>query len=155
MAEGGAQRVFNGAPSCLQGRCKTTAVAPTACGENPTGFSRGSTSTRVLAQHDEAATIWRIAAGEGRFSTHRHLPWTRCPPKLLKAIREEDGAVAPRAVIATTGKEGMRTFNPDVVSIKVVGLSEFDTVPLETLKELLREREVAVVRVEDVNIRRP
>src|SRR5262245_11723246 len=75
---------------------------------------------RVLAQHEEAATIWRIAAREGRFSSHRHLPCTRCPPQLLHAIREEDGAVAPRAVIATTGKEGMRTFNPDVVSIKVV-----------------------------------
>jgi hypothetical protein len=58
---------------------------------------------RVLAQHDEAATIGRIAAREGRFSAHRHLPCTRCPPQLLKAIREEDGAVAPRAVIATTG----------------------------------------------------
>jgi HTH-type transcriptional regulator, competence development regulator len=57
---------------------------------------------RVLAQHDEAATIGRIAAREGRFSAHRHLPCTRCPPKLLKAIREEDGAVAPRSVIATT-----------------------------------------------------
>src|SRR5215510_2178225 len=122
--------------------------------ENPTGFSRGSTSTRVLAQHDEAATIGRIAAREGRFSPHRHLPWTRCPPKLLKAIREEDGAVAPRSVIATTGKEGMRTFHPDVVGIKVVGLSPLDAVPLEALEELLREREVAVVRVEDVNIRR-
>src|SRR5262247_1905642 len=48
----------------------------------------------------------------------------------------------------------MRTFNPDVVGIKVVGLSELDTVPLEALEELLREREVAVIRVEDVNIRR-
>src|SRR5207249_8380618 len=85
----------------------------------------------------------------------RHLPWNRGPPKPLHAIREEDGAVAPRAVIATTGKEGMRTFNPDVVGIKVVGLSSLDTVPLEALEELLREREVAVVRVEDVHIRRP
>src|SRR4029453_10795981 len=110
---------------------------------------------RVLAQHDEAAAIGRIAAREGRFSPHRHLPWTRCPPKLLHAIREEGGAVAPRSVIATTGKEGMRTFHPDVVGIKVVGLSSLDTVPLEALEELLCEREVAVVRVEDVNIRRP
>src|SRR5262249_56463603 len=85
---------------------------------------------RVLAQHDEAATIWRIAAREGRFSTHRHLPWPRCPPKLLKAIREEGGAVAPRAVIATTGKEGMRTFHHDVVSIKVVSISPLVNMPL-------------------------
>src|SRR6266436_4549810 len=49
----------------------------------------------------------------------------------------------------------MRTFNPNVVGIKVVGLSSLDTVPLEALEELLREREVAVVRVEDVHIRRP
>src|SRR5262247_4396511 len=49
----------------------------------------------------------------------------------------------------------MRTFHSDVVGVKVVGLSELDTVPLEALEELLREREVAVVRVEDVNIRRP
>src|SRR5215467_12415999 len=110
---------------------------------------------RVLAQHDEATTIGRIAAREGRFSPHRHLPWPRCPPKLLKAIREENGAVTPRAVIATTGKEGMRTFHPDVVGVKVVGLSELDTVPLEALKELLRECKVAVVWVEDVNIRKP
>src|SRR6266487_5071049 len=48
----------------------------------------------------------------------------------------------------------MRTFHPDVVGIQVVGLSSLDTVPLEALEELLREREVAVVRVEDVNIRR-
>src|SRR5215831_7917941 len=114
----------------------------------------GCILTRVLAQHEEAATIGRIAAREGRFSAHRHLPRTRCPPKLLKAIREEDSAVAPRAVIATTGQEGMRTFHPDVVGIKVVRLSELDPVPLEALEELLREREVAVVRVEDVHIRR-
>src|SRR5207244_11733857 len=107
---------------------------------------------RGLAQHDESATVGRIAAREGRFSAHRHLPWTRCPPKLLNAIREEDGAVAPRAVIATTGQEGMRTFYPDVVGIKVVGLSSLDTVPLEALEEMLREREVDVVRVEDVHI---
>ena len=62
----------------------------------------GQMLARVLAQHDEAATIGRIAAREGRFSPHRHLPCTRCPSQLLKAIREEDGAVAPRAVIATT-----------------------------------------------------
>src|SRR4029453_14292342 len=31
---------------------------------------------------------------------------------------------------------------------------ELDAVPLEALKELLREREVAVVRVEDAHIRR-
>ena len=49
----------------------------------------------------------------------------------------------------------MRTFNPDVVGIKVVGLSPLDAVPLEALEELLCEREVAVVRVEDVHIRRP
>src|SRR5215475_15440812 len=48
----------------------------------------------------------------------------------------------------------MRTFHPDVVGIKVVGLSELDTVPLEALEELLGEREIAVVRVEDVNIHR-
>ena len=41
----------------------------------------------------------------------------------------------------------MRTFDPDVVGIEVVGLSQLDTVPLETLEELLRESEVAVVRV--------
>src|SRR5574341_1244940 len=86
-------------------------------------------STRVLAQHDEAATIGRIAAREGRVSPYRHLPCTRCPPKLLHAIRKEDGAVAPRAVIATTGKEGMRTFHPDVIGIKVVGLSALPPVP--------------------------
>src|SRR5215831_2791393 len=115
----------------------------------------GCILTRVLAQHEEAATIGRIAAREGRFSAHRHLPWTRCPPQLLHTIREEAGAVAPRAVIAATGQKGMRTFHPNVVGIKVVGLSELDTVPLEALEELLREREVAVVRVEDVHIRRP
>src|SRR5215470_4134772 len=49
----------------------------------------------------------------------------------------------------------MRTFYPDVVGIKVVRLSPLDAVPLEAFEELLREREVAVVRVEDVNIRRP
>src|SRR5262245_15239633 len=49
----------------------------------------------------------------------------------------------------------MRTFHPDVVGIKVVRLSPLDAVPLEALEELLREREVAVVRVEDVHIRRP
>src|SRR5882724_1457252 len=48
----------------------------------------------------------------------------------------------------------MRTFNPDVVGIQVVGVSSLDTVPLEALEELLREREVAVVRVEDIHIRR-
>src|SRR5882724_5969851 len=122
--------------------------------EGNTSAPPGWILARVLAQHDEAATIGRIAAREGRFSPHRHLPCTRCPPKLLKAIREEDGAVAPRAVIATTGKEGMRTFHPDVVGIKVVGLSPLDAVPLEALEELLCEREVAVVWVEDVNIRR-
>src|SRR6266446_8822508 len=78
--------------------------------EGNTSAPPGWILARVLAQHDEAATIGRIAAREGRFSSHRHLPWTRCPSKLLHAIREEDGAVAPRAVIATTGKEGMRTF---------------------------------------------
>jgi hypothetical protein len=62
----------------------------------------GWSLARVRAQHEEAATIGRIAAREGRFSAHRHLPCTRCPPQLLKAIREQDGAVAPRAVIATT-----------------------------------------------------
>src|SRR5215510_9125097 len=49
----------------------------------------------------------------------------------------------------------MWTFNPDVVGIKVVSFSPLDTVPLEALEELLCEREVAVVRVEDVHIRRP
>ena len=91
--------------------------------EGNTSAPPGWILARVLAQHDEAATIGRIAAREGRFSPHRHLPCTRCPPKLLKAIREEDGAVAPRSVIATTGKEGMRTLHPDVVGIVVVGLS--------------------------------
>src|SRR5574341_1482023 len=48
----------------------------------------------------------------------------------------------------------MRTFHPDVVGIKVVRLSPLDAVPLEALEELLHEREVAVVWVEDVHIRR-
>jgi hypothetical protein len=71
---------------------------------------------------------------------------------LLKAIREESGAGASGPIIPSTGKEGMRTFDPDVVGIEVVGLTQLHTVPLEALQELLREGEVAVVRVEDVNI---
>ncbi len=63
---------------------------------------RGWILARVLAEHDEAVTVGRIAAREGSFSPHRHLPWTRCPPKLLNAIGVEDGAVAPRSVISTT-----------------------------------------------------
>jgi hypothetical protein len=47
----------------------------------------------------------------------------------------------------------MWTFDPDVVGIKIVGLSPFDAVPLKAFKELLRKREVAIVGVEYVNIR--
>ena len=48
----------------------------------------------------------------------------------------------------------MWTFDPDVVGIEVVGLAQLHTVPLKALEELLRESEVTVVWVEDVNIRR-
>ena len=107
----------------------------------------------MLAEHDEAVTVGCIAAREGGVSPHRHLPWTCCPSKLLNAIGVEDGAVASGPVVSATGKEGMGTFDPDVVGVKVVGLSQLDTVPLEALQKLLRECEVAVVRIEDVNIR--
>ena len=62
----------------------------------------GRILARELAQHDEAATIGRIAARKGSFSPNRHLPWTRGPPKLLDAISVEDGAVATRSVISAT-----------------------------------------------------
>ena len=47
----------------------------------------------------------------------------------------------------------MRAFDPDVVGIEVVRLPPLDAVPLEALEELLGEREVAVVRVEYIDIR--
>ena len=93
----------------------------------------------ILAEHDEAVTVGRIASRQSGFSSHRHLPGTRSPPKLLKAIREESGAGASGPIIPSTGKEGMRTFDPDVVGIEVVGLTQLHTVPLEALKELLRK----------------
>ena len=108
---------------------------------------------RILAEHDEAITVRRIAAGQGCLSPHRHLPRAGCSPKLLNAIGIEDGAVASRPVVSTTGKEGMRTFDPYVIGIKIVGLSQPNTVPLEPLQELLREGEVAIIWVEDVDVR--
>src|SRR5712691_5812075 len=135
------------------GHSCVTAGAVRPCGHTAAA-PPGWILARVLAQHEESATIGRIAAREGRVSTHCHLPWARGPPQLLQAIREEASAVAPRAVIATTRQEGMRTFHPDVVGIQVVRLSPLDPVPLEALEELLGEREVAVVRIEDVHIRR-
>ena len=113
---------------------------------------RDSSLTRGLAEHDESVTVGRIASRQSSFSSHRHLPGARSPPKLLKAIREESGAGASGPIIPSTGKEGMRTFDPDVVGIEVVGLTQLHTVPLEALQELLREGEIAVIRVEDVNI---
>ena len=80
--------------------------------EGHTSAPPGWILARVLAQHDEAATIGRIAAREGRVSPHRHLSWTRGPPQLLQAIREEDGAVAPRAVIARRVKKPKRISFP-------------------------------------------
>src|SRR5262245_63639272 len=47
----------------------------------------------------------------------------------------------------------MLPFDPDVVRIEVVSFSQLDAVPLEALEEGLRESEVAVVRVEDVDLR--
>ena len=46
----------------------------------------------------------------------------------------------------------MWTLYPDVFGVEVVGLSPSDAVPLEALQELLGEREVAVVRVEYVDV---
>ena len=46
----------------------------------------------------------------------------------------------------------MRSFDPDVIGIEVVGFSQFDAVPLEAFQELLRKREVSVVWVEYVNV---
>ena len=62
----------------------------------------GRILARVLAEQYEAVAIGGIAARQGSFSPHRHLPWTRGPPKLLNAISVEDGAVASRSVISTT-----------------------------------------------------
>ena len=88
---------------------------------------------RVLAEHDEAVAVGRIAARQGGVGSYRHLPRARRAPKLVNTISVEDGPVAAGPVVATAGKEGMRTFDPDVVGIKIVGLSQLDTVPLEAL----------------------
>ena len=63
---------------------------------------RGWILARVLAEQYEAVTIGGIAARQGSFSPHSHLPWPRGPPKLLNAISVEDGAVASRSVISAT-----------------------------------------------------
>ena len=106
----------------------------------------------MLAEHDEAVAVGGVAACEGGLGTHRHLPRSCCSSELLNAIGVEDGAVASGSVISTTGEEGVRPFDPDVVGIEVVGLSPLDAVPLEAIQELLGEREVAVVWVEYVDV---
>src|SRR5688572_21178515 len=109
-------------------------------------------SVRVLAECHEAAAIGRVAAGDRSFSAHRHLPRARRTPKLLEAVREKAGTGTSRTIVAATGKEGVRTFDPDVVRIEVVRLASLDAVPLEALEKLLREGEIAVVGVEDVDV---
>ena len=106
----------------------------------------------MLAEHYETVAVWRVTAGEGGISLHRDLPRTSRPPKLLKAIREDSGAGASGPIVPTTGKEGMRTFDPDVVGVEVVGFSQLDAVPLKAFEELLREGQIAVVWIEDINI---
>src|SRR5262245_27129591 len=105
----------------------------------------------MLAQHHETAAVGRIAARECRFSAHRHLSRSRGAPKLLEAVREKAGAGAAGSVVAAARQKGVRAFDPDVVGVKIVSLSQLDSVPSEALEERLREREIAVVRIEDVD----
>ena len=99
---------------------------------------RGWILALVLAEHDEAVAVGRIATGEGGVGSHRHLQRARGAPKLLNTIGVKDGPVASGPVVYTDGKEGMRTFDPDVVGIKVEGVSQLDTVPLEAPKAVMR-----------------
>ena len=108
--------------------------------------------TRVLAEHDEAVAVGGVAAGEGGLGFHRHLAGSGCASELLDAVGVEDGAVAASAVVSSAGEERVRPLDTDVFGVEVVGLSPSDSVPLEALQELLREREVAVVRVEYVDV---
>ena len=95
---------------------------------------------RILAEHDEPIAVRRVAARERSLRPHRHLPRTRRSPKLLNAVGVEDSAIATRPIVSTTGEERMRTLDPDVISVEVVGLTPLDSVPLECLQELLGER---------------
>ena len=63
--------------------------------------------------------------------------------------------VRPFPKLPAARAERVRSLDPDIVRVEREGIAAFDAVPLEGLQEELRHRRIAVVRIEDIDVRGP
>src|SRR5207237_10519093 len=75
--------------------------------------------------------------------------------ELLYAVGVHGRTGAPVPQIAAARAERVRSLDPDIARVELEGIAAFDAVPLEGLQEELRHRCIAVVRIEDIDVRGP
>ena len=118
-------------------------------------FPRDSPSVRLLPEHDPAAIAWRGECPQRGLSPNPDLPSAGRAAELLYAVGVHGGPGAPVPQIAAARAQRVRSLDPDIARVERERIAAFDAVPLEPLQEELRHGCIAVVRIEDIDVRGP
>src|ERR1051325_9710220 len=93
-------------------------------------------------------------ARQGRFAPDLDLTAAGGATQLLYAVAKDGRAGAPRADVAAAGQERVRTFDPEVLLVEVVGFALLHAVPAVGLQPVLGKEGEPIVGVENVDVGR-
>src|SRR5262249_33047115 len=103
-------------------------------------------------KHNPPPTAWRRECSQCSLCPDRHLSRAGRAAELLDAVGIHRRPRAPVPKIAAARAQRVRSLDPDITCVERKGVAAFDAVPLEGFQEELRNRRVAVVRIEYIDI---